>query len=120
MEQIFRKIGVMEGFGGDQGIATEKEMIKFLPMKTSTIPRKHKKKRGRGRRKKTRIPSGKSHLIAAVPVEEMVEAEKSKVFYSCPRCDEVLEVAISVKSGPLDEIYTVSCPVCSTKGDIVI
>jgi len=120
VEQIFRKLDVVEGFGGDEGLASEREMIKFLPMRASPRPPKQKKKKGRGRRRKSKKRSEKSPLVAAVSMEFEPEAEKSKSLYACPKCDEVLEVAINAKSGTMDERYNISCPICNTKGEIVV
>ncbi|MDP7264321.1 MAG: hypothetical protein QGH39_02040, partial [Candidatus Thermoplasmatota archaeon] len=120
VEQVFKKIDVMKGFGGDEGIASENEMIKFLPMRTSVRPRKQKKKRGKGRKRRSINRSRKSPLVAAAAMEDELEGEKTTNFFTCPKCDEVLEVAISVKEGPLNERYTISCPMCNTKGDLVI
>ena len=112
-------IDIIDDLGGDLGIAPGGNVPRFLPQRGTIRPHKKRRKARRGRARKKRLHKEKTPVVAAVVFPEEESEDKQIHYYSCPKCEEVLEVAVTWKGDPINKKIKISCPICRLKGDII-
>lgn len=125
-EKLPIKEAVMEGISEvREGIYEVREGIsevrKALPVRGTRPARRSE---GSGS-----IPSGRgpgsvgrkeSKLVAAISLDDEEGLEKRREYFACSRCDEVLEVVITILEDGTEGSYPMSCPACGVKGRIMV
>ena len=115
-----RGMDIMDELGGRTNVIPEEELIRFLPQRGTLRPRKKKRRARRGNRRKKRSRGEKAPVVAAVVFPEEEGGEKKIRYYSCPGCEEVLEIAVRRKGEVIQRKYSIPCPICGLKGELLI
>ncbi len=63
---------------------------------------------------------GNVPLTAAISLDEDGAIEMRNEYFACSKCDEVLNIAVTVIAENPEDRYPISCPVCGAKGEIDI